>query len=191
MNSGRLSGIASFLGRPGHRQIGRQFAPGLQKTLQARYHHRPAAGDAPEGFAALVELVVRHSQLDDLAARLDVEGDARGALAARALLHHVPAIGELSRWIRDEHLAFDGALAVLGEMKRRSRLPVRRGAVAEPVAFGEVAVGQRMPQFLGRRLDIGGVDEFRLAHRTPPTAIFALVTSPSYQGAYSTLPHSM
>jgi hypothetical protein len=88
---------------------------GLQHALQARDHHRPAAGDVAQGLAALVEIVVGHGQLDDFAARLQIEGDARSALAFGVFRARIPGVGEAARRIGFQHLALDARLALPGE----------------------------------------------------------------------------
>src|SRR5258708_8942424 len=48
----------------------------------------------------------------------------------------------------------------------RSGLPVRPQPRGKPVALGEIAVGQRVPEFFRRGLDIGDIDKFRKNSRS-------------------------
>src|SRR5882724_6626206 len=140
------------------REVFGQWAAGLQHALQARDHHRPAAGNVAQRLAAFVEIVMRYRELDYRATRLDVEGDARHALLLRICRAGVPGVGEPFWRIRFQHLAFDARRALPGEPVGRADFPVGRYAMAEPVALGEVTVGQRMPELFGGGVDIGGVD---------------------------------
>src|ERR1700730_1654262 len=101
---------------------------------------------------------------------LESEGDGGGAFALGVRRTAIPGIGEQPRWLGNQHLAFEARGTWFDELVGRSCLPIRGDSVAEPVAFGEVAVGQGLPEFFGRGLDIGGVDEFRFTHRASPVA---------------------
>src|SRR5262249_44715833 len=97
---------------------------GFQQALEARDHHRPAAGDVAQRLAVLAEFVMRHGQLDYLAARFEIERHARGALAPGLVLAIEPAIGEAPRRVRDQHLALDHRLSLVRETIRRAYIPV-------------------------------------------------------------------
>src|SRR5579872_1120618 len=94
----------------------RQRPSDLQQTLEACQDHWPALGDAAVGNASLIEIVVRQGKLDDLAARLEFEGDARGALAPDFFRAAVPAIGKLPRRFRYQDFAIKALFAVEGEL---------------------------------------------------------------------------
>src|SRR5689334_593365 len=143
---------------------------GLQQALEARDHHWPATGDVAQRLAVLAELVMGHGQLDHLAARFEVERHARDAFASRLVLAVVPAVGEAPRRIRNQHLALDHRFSLVHEAIWRAWLPVGGEAMTEPVALGEVSVGQGLPELLRRRLDIGDVDVLKFTHRASPVA---------------------
>src|SRR5579872_169985 len=107
---------ADFLPCGARPQLIGQRPSGLQQTLEACQHHRPALGDAAVGCASLVEIVVRQGQFDHLAARLEFEGDARGALAPDFFRAAVPAIGKLPRRFRYQDFSLKALFAVEGEL---------------------------------------------------------------------------
>src|ERR1700733_1827332 len=159
----------------------RQRVAGLQQGLEVGQDARPAFGDARQDGAARLEAVVDDGQLDQLAERLDVEGDLGAAFGGEPLSYlvadvvggrplrgeAVPGVGEPPVRIGFQHdlLGVGDRDPVLDDLQghHRSGLPV---CVPRdiPVAPGEGGGGQPLPEALRGGLDVSGVDEVRLVH---------------------------
>ena len=104
---------------------------------------------------------MRQGQLDELAVRLQHEGDARGPLVPGRFVEDVAeGVGQPPRPLGFEDCSGVGDLSL--QRKGRADLPVGLDLGVEPIAPGKGAVGQRFPKFLRRGLDIGDVDELGL-----------------------------
>src|SRR3954454_2383435 len=153
----------SGLGIP-QRARRREVLAGLQPCLQPREDHRPAAVELVVG--ALAQLVVDDGQPARVADRLDLPRHPRRALGLDVLAPaRVVALDEPPRRVDLEGLAVDDrrrARRVAGHVARAGR-PLRLDPDAEVVVPALLGIDDRLPQPIGRRLDVDLED---LVHRS-------------------------
>jgi hypothetical protein len=119
-----------------------------------------------EGRFLRFEVVMGQSELDHQAQRLKFERHPRWAFAAVLLAdQHVKGIGKQARPLRLQYFTLPINAAVFPYVfNRRTDLPIGFNASAAPIPSSELAVGQRLPQLLGCRRNIGDVDKSWLVH---------------------------
>jgi hypothetical protein len=165
----RLPG-ARTLARVGLEQRDR---PRLQQRLQVGEDLRPAARHRRDQLRGLALDRVGDGEPDRACGGLQLHRAERRALGLELRLVLVqPADHQAPRRVGLDDLAGVGdATVALHHLPGGSRAPLAFAARAEPVLLHELRVGQRRPELLRRRADVGHVDERRSSHRTAPIVV--------------------
>src|SRR6202789_3619166 len=144
---------------------------GFQERFEIGQDFRPSAGDAARHRVVAFEPVMRDGQADEAGAVVrDVEG------YARCFFRSVPAAPgshQNARAVRPEHGSVYEDLAGIVAMSvfpARTFFPVGH-IVVHPVAPGEFRLGDRVPDFFRRGVDVSDVNEWS-AHGSSLSSFF-------------------
>src|SRR5690242_4197720 len=145
----------------------------FQQGLEVGHDLRPAAGNADDELRVVALNGMSDGELYGFPGWLELhraEGIAFG-LELR-LVHMPPADDQAPGRVGFDDFAGVGDFPVgVEHFPRRAGGPLAFAVHAEPVLLLELRVGQRRPQLLRGRADVGDVDEGRLRHESSPDGV--------------------